>query len=123
MWTLRRVPRSKGRKVSKFYDLAEDWELIEASFAMQYGIRLSQEDMDWKEFCNLLAGLGPKTPLGSIVAIRAENDREVLKRFTPDQKRIRDEWRYRHSGVENMTEAEKAASVTSLKAMFAKAFG
>lgn len=62
----------------------------------QYGVRLSQEpDMPWTEFCGLLSGLMHDTPLGQIVAIRAEEDKEVLKRFTPEQRRIRSEWRRR----------------------------
>lgn len=34
----------------------------------------------------------PDTPLGGIVAIRAEKDPKVIKSFTPDQKRIHREW-------------------------------
>lgn len=49
--------------------------------------------MTYGEFSNLLAGLGPKTPLGAIVAIRAENDAQIIKSFSPEQKRIRNEWR------------------------------
>ena len=48
--------------------------------------------MKWSEFSALLAGIGPDTPLGRIVAIRAEDDAEVLKNFTREQKRIRNEW-------------------------------
>jgi hypothetical protein len=51
--------------------------------------------MPWEEFCELLSGLGSDTPLGKIVAIRSENDREVLKRFTPEQRKIRGEWQKR----------------------------
>lgn len=49
--------------------------------------------MKWDEFKDMMSGLGPDTPLGRIVAIRSENDPEVLKRFGPEQKRIRMEWR------------------------------
>ena len=52
-------------------------------------------------FKALLAGLAPETPLGRIVAIRSEDDKNVIKHFTKDQKRIRDEWR-----------TEQAAAVT-----------
>lgn len=51
--------------------------------------------MRWDEFCALLSGLGPETPLGRIVQIRAEDDKEILKHFTKDQRRIRNEWRSR----------------------------
>lgn len=34
----------------------------------------------------------PETPLGKIVAIRAEKDPKVLQKFTPEQKKVRNEW-------------------------------
>lgn len=71
-----------------YYDIFEDWSLIESSFAQQYGIRLRREiDMTWDEFCTLLSGLKPDTPLGNIVSIRSETDKDILKHFTPQQKR------------------------------------
>lgn len=79
-----------------WYDLYEDWGLIESSIAAQYGIRLRNEpDMSWDEFCTLVSGLLPETPLGQIISIRSENDKEMLKHFTKDQHRIRNEWRTR----------------------------
>ena len=78
-----------------YYDLIEDFDLIIASFQTQYGIRLSRDltGMKWSEFKALLAGIGADTPLGRVVSIRAENDDEILKRFTKEQHRIRNEWR------------------------------
>lgn len=76
-----------------YYDLIEDWELIESSFVMQYGIRLRQDDdMSWNEFCSLLTGIMYDTPLGRVVSIRSEKDQKVIKAFTKDEKRIRNEW-------------------------------
>lgn len=49
--------------------------------------------MKWDEFRDLLSGIGPETPLGRIVSIRAEEDENVLKHFTKEQHRIRNEWR------------------------------
>lgn len=51
--------------------------------------------MPWTEFCSLLSGLMHDTPLGQIVAIRAEEDKQVLRQFTPEQRRVRAEWRRR----------------------------
>lgn len=77
-----------------WYDLIEDYDLIEASFAQQYGIRLRQEaDMSWGEFCTLLAGINEKTPLGRVVMIRSEKDPKAIKNFTKEQKKIRNNWR------------------------------
>lgn len=60
----------------------------------QYGIRLSRElgEMKFDEFADFLSGLGPDTPLGRVVAIRSEKDTEVIRRFTAEQHRIRNEW-------------------------------
>lgn len=109
---------------NKWYDLYEDWELIEASFATQYGIRLAQvNDITWSEFCSLLSGIMPKTPLGQIVSIRAEEDKEILKNFTKDQHRIRNEWRNKNNHIKDMTEEEKAAKAKEAQELIMRMFG
>ena len=82
-----------------YYDLIEDYGLIVASFQAQYGLRLSREinSMSWDEFRDLLVGISPETPLGRIVSIRAEENKDVLKHFTKEQKQIRNEWRTRNA--------------------------
>jgi hypothetical protein len=85
----------KREHKESFYDIYEDWGLIEASFSMQYGIRLRRDDMSWGEFCTLLSGLGEETPLGKTVNIRAERDPKVIRKFTPEQRRIYYEWKKR----------------------------
>ena len=115
---------AKRRKENKWYDLFEDWELIEASFLTQYGIRLRVvEDMSWNEFCALLSGIMPKTPLGQIVSIRAEEDKDILKNFTDDQHRIRNEWRNRNNPINNMTDEEKENQIKEFEKMMASMFG
>ncbi|CAM2949358.1 Gp15 family bacteriophage protein [Hathewaya histolytica] len=76
--------------------------------------------MTWSEFCTLLAGIMPKTPLGEVVSIRSEEDKDILKSFTPEQHRIRNEWRNRQ--VESMTDEEKKDKIQELQEIFAKAF-
>ena len=62
-----------------YYDLFDDWNLIEASFLKQYGIRLrTEDDMSYAEFCSLLSGIMP--------------DMKVINNFTKEQKRIRNDW-------------------------------
>lgn len=92
--------------------MIDDWELIVASFQKEYGIRLSQEldGMKWKEFSMLLNGLGSDTPLGRIVAIRSEDNAEAVKKMTPDQKRLRNDWRKRQAARKSDAE---------IKAMYA----
>ncbi|NLK94003.1 MAG: hypothetical protein GX275_02265 [Clostridiales bacterium] len=107
----------------KWYDLIEDWDLIESSFAMQYNIRLRYDDMPWSEFCTLLSGIMPKTPLGQVVSIRSEENKEMLKHFTKEQHEIRNKWRNRHNGIEYMTDEEKEEEIKKAQDIFAKAFG
>lgn len=93
-----------------YYDFIEDWELIESSFVMQYGIRLRQnDDMSWNEFCSLLTGIMYDTPLGRVVSIRAEKDKKVIKAFSKEEKRIRDEWlRRKHKKMQGNQETYNA---------------
>lgn len=91
---------------------------------MQYGIRLRNEDnMSWSEFCALLKGIMPKTPLGQIVSIRSEEDKEILKHFTKEQHDIRNEWRNRNNPIKGMTDEEKALKIEEVQEIFSKAFG
>lgn len=114
----------KDKQTEKWYCLYEDWDLIEATFATQYGIRLRNEpDMTWGEFCTLLTGIMPETPLGQIVNIRSENDREKLKLFTPEQKRIRSEWRNRQAKQVTFNPIEAAKAIEQFEKMIAEAFG
>lgn len=84
-----------------YYDLREDWELIAASFQSMYGLRLSRElrGMKWREFAGLLAGLDQDTPLGRVAAIRAEDDPERLRAFTPRMRAIRSRWRTKQAAA------------------------
>ncbi len=100
-----------------YYDLFEDYPLIEASFAQQYGIRLrNEEDMEWGEYMNLLSGLNDMTPLGRVVSIRSEKDPKRIKEFTPDQKKIRNEWLRRQA--KNMSREEYDKAMAQLELAF-----
>lgn len=72
--------------------------------------------MKWDEFRSLLVGIGPETPLGRIVAIRAEEDEEMLKHFTKEQHRIRNEWRNKRA--QKVSEEELAAALEQFKNAF-----
>ena len=77
--------------------------------------------MTWDEFSSLLCGLGAETPLGHIVRIRSEKDRDVLKHFTKEQHRIRNEWIKKKSIHTSMkTVEERDALLKQLSAMFRK---
>ena len=70
----------------------DDYDLIEASFLSQYGIRLKTTDLQFDEFLNLTSCLMPESPLGQIVAIRSETDVEVISNFNDSQKQIYNAW-------------------------------
>ncbi len=76
----------------------EDWDLIVSSFLSQYGLRIRTKEFEtvsWDEFKALIAGLSPETALGRVVAIRSETDKDIIKHYTKDQRRIYDDWRNR----------------------------
>lgn len=87
--------------------------MIEASFASQYGIRLYKEDLAYPEYRRLFNGLMDTTPLGKIISIRSEKDKDVLKRFGPNEKKIRNDWiKFKHKKqLDNMTEQEKIKQI------------
>lgn len=72
--------------------------------------------MKWDEFKDFLSGLGSETPLGRIVSIRAEEDEEVLKHFTKEQHRIRNDWRKKQA--KNVSEKQLHNVLESLKNTF-----
>jgi len=69
-----------------------DRNAIEASFAMQYNIRLSNDDISLGEFLRLLSGIMPDTPLGRLVALRRETNTEVIKKFGAQERKLRADW-------------------------------
>lgn len=101
-----------------FYDLIDDFYLIESSFAQQYGIRLRMEidTMKWGEFSSLLSGLNGDTPLGNIVRIRSEKDPKVIKNFTENEKRIRSKWL--NKNAKEISHEDYQQAMESIKNMF-----
>lgn len=92
---VRRMPVTS--KKPSWYDFYDDWDLIESSIAQQYGIRLRNEikTISWTEVKVLVSGLLSDTPLGRVIQIRSENNKEQLKAFTPEMHKIRNDWRNR----------------------------
>lgn len=88
----------------------EDWDLIVSSFLSQYGLRIRTKEFEtvsWDEFKSLIAGLSPDTALGRVVSIRSETDKDIIKHFTQDQRRIHDRWRSRKVEIMNQDTFEK----------------
>lgn len=100
------------------YDLFEDWDLIASSLKTQYGYSIRKEisDLDWGELISDIAGLNGETPLGNIVRIRKETDPEVLKRFTPEENQIRNEWL--RKSASQISEENYNTAMENIKNMF-----
>jgi hypothetical protein len=100
------------------YDLFEDWDLIASSLKTQYGYSIRKEisDLDWGELISDIAGLNGETPLGNIVRIRKETDPEALKRFTPEENQIRNEWL--RKSASQISEENYNTAMENIKNMF-----
>ena len=99
-----------------------DAALIEASFAMQYGIRLSQEDIAFGEFSRLLAGLMADTPLGKVVAVRAEKDAARIRDFGAYERGLRKAWRGFLAGRAEVRSGDWAVDIARLQDALLRAF-
>lgn len=100
------------------YDLFDDWDLVASSLKTQYGysIRKEIDNLDWGELISDIAGLKGDTPLGNIVRIRKEKDPEVLKKFTPEEIKIRNEWL--NKSASQISEENYEQAMESIKNMF-----
>ncbi len=74
--------------------------------------------MGWQEFSYLLEGLSGETPLGHIIAIRAETDPEVIKSMTKGERNIRNE--YRRKMALKKSDKETQDALDSMKQAFIK---
>jgi len=72
--------------------------------------------MKWDEFSSLLSGLSADSPLGRMVQIRLENDKNVIKHFTPYQRKIRSEWRNKQAKTMPAQDSDRA--MEQFKQMF-----
>ena len=76
-----------------WYDPKYDAVLIEQSIATQYGVLPSdQGNLSYSDWAKMVSGLRDNTPLGRVVSIRMENDRDVISRMSPEQIKIRNDW-------------------------------
>ena len=77
--------------------------------------------MKWDEFSDLLTGISPDTALGRIVAIRAETNKDRLKHFSKEERRIRNEWLSRRAKA--MKKDDLAEVLEALKQGFIQMAG
>ncbi len=100
------------------YDLFDDWDLVASSLKTQYGysIRKEIDSLDWGELISDIAGLKGDTPLGNIVRKKKKKDPEVLKKFTPEEIKIRNEWLTKSAS--QISEENYEQAMESIKNMF-----
>ena len=128
-----KIPRSPPqrkrrdfRSSDSWYDLTFDAVLIEQSIAKQYGLLPAQQgEISWQDWQKLVSGLMDDTPLGRVVAVRSEEDRERIQQFSPWQQQIRAEWAAFRANqmLETTTETDLRKQMAGLEKLLANAFG
>lgn len=89
-----------------------------SSLKTQYGYSIRKEinNLDWGELISDISGLKGDTPLGNIVRIRKEKDPEILKKFTPEEIKIRNEWL--NKSASQISEENYKQAMENIKNMF-----
>ena len=107
-----------------WYDVDHDRVLIEQSIAKQYGVLPSeQENLKYSDWAKMVSGLMDDTPLGYVVSIRSETDQEIIRRFTPEQRAIRQDWeRVRAKRILQLPEKELRQQFAQLEQAMAAMF-
>lgn len=73
----------------------------------------------------MVGGLMDDTPLGRVVGVRSETDKDIIKNYTKEQRAIRDDWsRFLASRVttKKFSEADWSKQMAELERAFAAAF-
>lgn len=60
------------------------------------------------------------TPLGAMIEIRSEENKDILKNFTREQHEIRSSWRQQQAQRQfaSMTNEEKKEQISQIRSMF-----
>ena len=108
-----------------WYDLEYDRVLIEQSIAKQYRVLPSEQgDLRYSDWIKMVSGLMDDTPLGRIVMIRSETDKERIKNFSPEQRRIQSDWkRFRSQRLQHFDSNDYDKQMRALESMFASLAG
>ena len=108
-----------------WYDLEYDRVLIEQSIAKQYRVLPSEQgDLRYSDWIKMVSGLMDDTPLGRIVMIRSETDKERIKNFSLEQRRIQSDWkRFRSQRLQHFDSNDYDKQMLALESMFASLAG
>lgn len=99
--------------------------LIEQSIAKQYGVLPSQQEhLSYADWAKMVGGLMNDTPLGQIVGIRNEKDRDIIRNMSPLQRQIRSEWAtFQASRLSKESTEDMKTQMNRLETMIAGLFG
>lgn len=98
--------------------------LIEQSIAKQYHILPSQQgELSYCDWAKLVSGLMNDTPLGKVVELRAETDKEILKNMTAEQRAERQKWFDFCNSAQRISEEDMRKQQEALEKMIAAMFG
>lgn len=91
---------------------------------MQYGIRMSVEDISYGEYKRLFGGLTGDTPIGKVISIRTEKDFKKIKDFSKEEKKIYNDWKkFRNKKILNsMSVEQKKKQVEAFQKQMRAAF-
>lgn len=118
--------KTQSKLEESWYDLDYDRELIIQSIAKQYNILPSeQENLHYSDWYRLVAGLMHDTPLGQVVRIWSEDNKDIIKNFDRYEKQIRSEWTALRSqkAKETFTEQDKLETARYFERLFKGMFG
>lgn len=79
--------------------------------------------MPFQEFITLVSGLLPETPLGRIIAIRAETDKKTIKAFTADQRKVHNDWKRKSAEIQLQNPEQLDKQMDDLAKMIETMFG
>ena len=115
-----RKPKKQQNDEETWYDLEFDHVLIEQSIAKQYGVLPSEQGaLKYSDWAKMVSGLMDDTPLGRVVAVRSEKDREMIRHMNKWQKQIRADWTaFRAASNRPQVKKQMAALEKMLASMF-----
>lgn len=83
-----------------------------------------QENLKYSDWAKMVSGLMDDTPLGYVVSIRSETDQEIIRRFTPEQRAIRQDWEcVRAKRILQLPEKELRQQFAQMEQAMAAMFG
>jgi len=81
-----------------------------------------QDELKYTDWAKLVSGLMHDTPLGHIVEIRTQKDKNVLKQYGAYEKRIRSDWQ-KFLRTKSKGQADIMGDISFLQAGLKASFG